>query len=116
MLNRTKLTAAVTLALLAAPAIPAVAFPIGKKKAEPIADYRKPSAAQNALIDKAITREAVIIKTLKDRTPIVETYIQNMKSDPVMGQAPESDVHFLGRVNFGKVINDTTFLRRLKAR
>ncbi|HLI77034.1 MAG TPA: hypothetical protein VKV02_08815 [Acidobacteriaceae bacterium] len=110
MFNRTKLTAAVTLALLAAPAIPAVAFPIGKKKADPAtSDYRKPSAAQNALIDKAITREAVIIKTLKERTPIVETYIQNMKSDPVMGQAPESDVHFLGRVNFGKVINDTSF-------
>ena len=109
MYNRTKLTAAVTLALLAAPAIPAVAFPLGKKKAEPIADYRKPSAAQNALIDKAITREAVIIKTLKERTPIVETYIQNMKTDPVMGQTPESDVHFLGRVNFGKVINDTSF-------
>ena len=109
MFNRTKLTAAVTLALLAAPAIPAVAFPIGKKKPAPIADYRKPSAAQNALIDKAITREAVIIKTLKERTPIVETYIQNMKSDPVMGQTPESDVHFLGRVNFGKVINDTSY-------
>ncbi len=115
MLNRTKLTAAVTLAVLAAPAIPAVAFPIGKKKPEPIADYRKPSAAQNALIDKAITREAVIIKTLKDRTPIVETYLQNMKSDPVMGQAPESDVHFLGRVNFGRVINDTSFAEGSKA-
>jgi hypothetical protein len=111
MLNRTKLTAAVTLALLSAPAVPAVAFPLGggKKKAEAASDYRKPSAAQNALIDKAITREAVVIKTLKDRTPIVETYIQNMKSDPVMGQSPESDVHFLGRVNFGKVINDTSF-------
>ncbi len=109
MFNRTKLTAAVTLALLAAPAIPAVAFPIGKKKAEPANDYHKPTAAQNALIDKSIAREAVIIKALKERTPIVETYIQNMKSDPVMGQAPESDVHFLGRVNFGKVINDTSF-------
>ena len=109
MFNRTKLTAAVTLAVLAAPAIPAAAFPIGQKKAEPVADYRKPSAAQNALIDKAITREALIIKSLKERTPIVETYLQNMKSDPVMGQVPESDVHFLGRVNFGKVINDTSF-------
>ncbi len=109
MLTRTKLTAAVTLALLALPALPAGAFPIGKKKAGPASDYRKPTAAQNALIDKAITREAAIVKTLKDRTPIVETYIQNMKSDPVMGQTPESDVHFLGRVNFGKVINDVTF-------
>ena len=109
MFNRTKITAAVTLALLAAPALQAGAFPLGKKKAEPTTDYRKPTAAQNALIDKAITREAVVVKTLKERTPIVETYIQNMKTDTVMGQTPESDVHFLGRVNFGKVINDNSF-------
>ena len=95
MNNRTKLTAVVTLALLAAPALPAVAFPLGKKKVNTY-DYRKPNAAQNALIDKAIVREAVIVKTLKERTPIVETYIQNMRPDPVMGQVPESDVAFPG--------------------
>ncbi len=109
MINRTKLTAVVTLALLAAPALPAVAFPLGKKKVETVADYRKPNAAQNVLIDKSIAREAVIVKTLKARTPIVETYIQNMRTDAVMGQTPESDVHFLGRVNFGRVIGDNTY-------
>ena len=115
MMNRTKLTAYVTLALLAAPAMPAVAFPLGKKKVEPIADYRKPNAAQNALIDKSIAREAVIVKTLKARTPIVETYIQNMRTDAVMGQTPESDVHFLGRVNFSKVIGDSSYAQGEKA-
>lgn len=109
MINRTKLTAAVTLAVLSAPALPAAAFPLGKKKPEVIADYRKPNAAQNALIDKSIAREAVIVKTLRARTPIVETYIQNMHTDAVMGQIPESDVHFLGRVNFGRVIGDSTY-------
>ncbi len=109
-INRTKLTAAVTLALLAAPALPALAFPLGKKKVDSnFVDYRKPNAAQNQLIDKSITREAAIVKTLKERTPIVETYLQNMRADKVMGQTPESDVHFLGRVNFGKVINDTSY-------
>ena len=106
---RRKLTTAVALALVAAPALPSAAFPIGKKKVEENLDYRKPTAAQNALIDKAITREAVIVKALKERTPLVETYIQNMRPDPALGQVPESDVHFLGRVNFGRVINDTTY-------
>ena len=115
MMNRTKLTSAVTLALLAAPALPAVAFPLGKKKVAAVADYRKPNAAQNALIDKSIVREAVIVKTLKERTPIVETYIQNMRTDAVMGQSPESDVHFLGRVNFGRVIGDNTYAQGEKA-
>lgn len=109
-INRTKLTTAVTLALLAVPVLPAMAFPLGKKKADSnFVDYRKPNAAQNQLIDKSITRETAIVKTLKERTPIVETYLQNMRADKVMGQVPESDVHFLGRVNFGHVIGDTTY-------
>ena len=107
---RTRLTAAATVLLLAAPAVSAYAFPIGKKKPVKVStDYRKPNAAQNALIDKAIAREAVVIKTVKDREPLVETYIQNMRPDAVMGQVPDSDQHFLGRVDFGKVINDSSY-------
>jgi hypothetical protein len=106
---RTKSTAALTLALLAASALPAAAFPIGKKKNDPAKDARKLTPAQSALVDKAIVREAVVIKSLKERVPIVETYIQNMKPDPVMGQVPETDVHYLGRVDFGKVINDEAY-------
>ena len=104
---RTKLTTAVTLSLLAAACIPASAFP--KKKAQPFQDGRKLTPAQSALVDKAITREALVVKTVREKTPIVETYIQNMRPDPVMGQAPESDLHFLGRVDFGKVINDQSY-------
>jgi len=107
-MNRTKLTATVTLALLVASALPAVAFASDKKK-DQLADARKLTPAQNALIDKAIAREAVIIKVLKERVPLVETYIQNMRPDPVMGQVPDSDVHFLARVDFGRVIGQTAF-------
>ena len=57
----------------------------------------------------------MIVKTLKQRTPIVETYIQNMHTDAVMGQSPESDVHFLGRVNFGRVIGDNNYAQGEKA-
>ena len=79
---RTNLSAALTLTLLATSALPAAAFPFGKKKVtDDSAITRKPTAAQNALIDKAIVREAVIIKELKTRVPLVETYIQNMKPD-----------------------------------
>ncbi|MDE1162713.1 MAG: hypothetical protein PW792_12300 [Acidobacteriaceae bacterium] len=109
MILRTKLTAAATLLLLAMPAVTASAFPLGKKKPSVSQDLHKPNAAQNALIDKAIARETVVVKTLKDRAPIVETYIQNMRPDPIMSQVPDSDQHFLGRVDFGKVINDTNY-------
>jgi len=80
----------------------------GKKKKEQ-QPARKLTAAQSALIDKSIVREAEVIKVVKERTPLVETYIQNMKPDPVLVQVPESDQHFLGRVDFGKVINDDEY-------
>ncbi len=106
-------TAALLMALFVATTLP---IPAGasilhpkKKQDEDIASDRKPSAAQNALIDKAIVREKVVIKTVKDRAPLVETYIQNMRPDPVLGQVPESDQHFLARVAFKNVIGDTSY-------
>jgi hypothetical protein len=108
---RTKFTAAATLTLLAASALPAAAaFPFGHKP-DPNKDARKLTPEQSALVDKSIVREAAIIKGLKERVPIVETYIQNMRPDPIMGQVPESDVHMLGRVDFGKVINDEAYAK-----
>ncbi|HEY5381523.1 MAG TPA: hypothetical protein VIJ65_04660 [Acidobacteriaceae bacterium] len=106
-----RLTTALTAALMVATVLPASAASVfhNKKKSEPFADARKLTPAQNALIDKAIVREAAVIKSLKQRSPIVETYIQNMRPDPVMGQVPDSDVHFLARVNFGKIITDTGY-------
>ena len=100
---RTKLTPFVTLALLVATALPSAAFPFGSKK-KPDPYVRKLTPAQSALVDKSIVREAVVVKTLKDRLPLVETYIQRMKPDPVMGQSPETDLHMLGRVNFVKAM------------
>jgi hypothetical protein len=81
----------------------------GKKKDTGMVPGRKLTPAQNALIDKSILREKEVIKIVKERAPLVETYIQNMKPDPVMLQIPESDQHFLGRVDFKKVINDTPY-------
>ena len=107
----TRLTTALTAALVAATALPAFAAFGNKKKAESAYETRKLTPAQSALIDKSIAREQVVIKTLRERAPIVETYIQNMRPDPVMGQIPDSDVHFLARVNFGKVIGDNGYIQ-----
>jgi hypothetical protein len=109
---RTKLTTALSLTLLAASALPAsAAFPIGKKKPDADKDVRKLTPEQSALIDKAVVREAAVIKSVKERVPLVETYIQNMRPDPIMFQVPDSDWHGLARVDFGKVINDETFAK-----
>src|SRR5580700_4530755 len=107
----TKLTAAFAITLLAASALPAAAaFPLGKKPKKD-EDVRKLTPEQSALIDKAVVREAAVVKSVKERVPLVETYLQNMRPDPIMFQVPESDLHMLGRVDFGKVINDEAFAK-----
>jgi len=112
MISRTRSIAGATLALLIATTLPALAGAavFGKKKADQdTMPGRKLTPAQNALIDKAIVREKEVIKVVKERAPLVETYIQNMKPDPVLLQIPESDQHFLARVDFNKVINDDEY-------
>ena len=113
MISRSKPTAGATLlALVLAATFPAMAGAsiFGKKKVEQdTLPGRKLTPAQNALIDKAIVREKEVIKTVKERAPLIETYIQNMKPDPVLLQVPVSDEHHLARVDFSKVINDDLY-------
>lgn len=112
MIFRKQSTAGLLLAAIVATTLPAAAIGlphIGKKKKEDVLPTRKLTAGQSALIDKAIGREKEVIKTVKDRAPLVETYIQNMRPDPVLGQVPDSDQHFLGRVEFSKIIGDQAY-------
>ena len=116
MTSRNQIVAGLTLALLFATALPGrAAIPFFGSKKKEVPPGKKLTAAQSALIDKALLREKEVIKVVKERAPLVETYIQNMKPDPVMRQVPDSDEHFLGRVEFGKVIGDDQFKAGPKA-
>jgi hypothetical protein len=64
---------------------------------------------QAALVEKAIGREKVLIKSIQERTPLVETYIQNTRPDNKLYQVPISDVYMLSRVDFGKGFFDQTY-------
>ena len=110
MIAKKQTIAGLSLALLASTALPVQAHAsiFGSKKKDENAG-KKLTPGQSALIDKSIAREKQVIKVVRERAPLVETYIQNMKPDPVMRQVPESDEHFLGRVEFGKVIGDTQY-------
>lgn len=70
---------------------------------------RKLTASQSALIDKAIAQEKVITRSVRDRAPLVETYTQFMKPDPVLGLIPSSDEHSLARVNFDKIVSGNSY-------
>jgi hypothetical protein len=51
------------------------------------------------VVDRALEREQALIKLLEDRTPLIETYLQNLKPDPQLGPVPMEDHYFLGRLD-----------------
>ena len=51
------------------------------------------------VVDRAIEREQNLIKLLGERTPLIETYLQNLQNDPAAGPVPVADHYFLGRLD-----------------
>lgn len=57
---------------------------------------------QAALVQKSIGQEKILIKAIQQRTPLVETYIQDTKPDVKLWQVPIGDQYTLSRVDFGE--------------
>jgi len=57
---------------------------------------------QGALVQKAIAAEKITIKSIQQHSPLVQTYIQNMKGDAKLYAIPVSDQYMLQRVDFAK--------------
>jgi hypothetical protein len=79
-----------------------------------------PSTTMDWVVDRAVEREHALMEMLKTRTPLVETYLQNLKFDPQVGPAPVQDHYFLGRMDLGESLDrrdylskDTSFESRL---
>lgn len=62
------------------------------------------------VVDRVIWREKDLIKFLSKRTPVVETYLQNLTQDPQLGPVPQDDHYFLGRMDFSESIDRSDFL------
>src|SRR5260370_4796340 len=54
------------------------------------------------VIDRVITNENRANQQMKQYSPLVETYIQNLKPDKELGYIPAGDKYFLGRADFSK--------------
>ncbi len=61
------------------------------------------------LIDQASMHERTVLLALQQRAPVVETYIQDYKPDTLLSAVPTEDHYFLGRVDFGRVIEDNRY-------
>ncbi len=57
---------------------------------------------QAAMVEKALTREKVLLRSIQQRAPLVETYIQDTRPDLKLYQVPVEDHYMLSRVDFGK--------------
>lgn len=64
------------------------------------------------VVNLFIEREHALIKALSNRTPIVETYLQNLTFDPVLGAVPSADHYFLGRMDMGETVDRKDYLKQ----
>ena len=67
-------------------------------------------ASFDQVIDKVVEREHFFTAQMHHLHPLVETYIQNLKSDKELGMVPASDQYFLGRIDLSEGTEDRSFL------
>ncbi|MHB8640454.1 MAG: hypothetical protein ACYDBL_11730, partial [Candidatus Acidiferrales bacterium] len=63
------------------------------------------------ITDRIIAREHQEVAMLRHYSPIVETYIQDMKWDPKLGAVPAKDHYYLGVAELDKGVVDRSMLR-----
>src|SRR5271154_7589977 len=71
---------------------------------------------QAALVQKAVDREKATVKQIQKSTPVVQTYIQNMRPDPKLQAVPVSDEYIVARVDFGKTFSANPYETKTKSK
>jgi len=79
------------------------------KKEPKFEPARQLTPEQAALVQRAIAQEKVLIRNIQQRTPLVETYIQDTKPDVKLYEVPIADHYMLSRVDFGKTFFDKAY-------
>jgi hypothetical protein len=86
------------------------------------ADQTQPQAGSSTVpvttvdqaIDRIIAREHDEMATIRRFTPLIETYIQDMKPDASMGAIPMKDHYYLGQAELAKGVVDNNMLTGAK--
>ena len=77
--------------------------------AAPVASSPK---TMEQVVDRTIQREHALMGLLRNRTPLVETYLQNLKRDPELGATPKDDRYFLGRLDLAANVERRDYLSK----
>ena len=89
---------------IAAPASKAQGMPAPPKaEAQP--------TTMDQVVDRFVLRERGLVKMLETRTPVVETYLQNLQLDPALGPVPKDDRYFLGRMDLSESIDRKDYIK-----
>jgi hypothetical protein len=84
--------------------------PASQAKKDPRAPAGLPlTPQQQRLVQQAIAREKVVIRQIQKSTPVVQSYIQDLRPDQKLYQVPVSDQYMIGRVDFGKAFSDAQY-------
>ena len=81
-----------------------------------------PPASFNDVMDRVIEKEHLFVAQMRHLRPMVETYLQDLKSDSNGNAVPVKDQYFLGRLDMSDGPEDTSFVgqpgfgRRMAAR
>jgi hypothetical protein len=62
------------------------------------------------VVDRVVQQEQAFMDSLSNYNPLVETYIQEMRSDKELGLVPERDQYFLSKADFSNGIRDRVFI------
>jgi hypothetical protein len=85
--------------------------------AQPAAQpFQGPPTTMDQVVDRVVWREKELVKFLAPRTPLVETYLQNLMQDPQLGPIPQDDHYFLGRMDLSESIDRSDFLKEEKGK
>ena len=96
-----------------APAAAAAAQPATAQSSAPppVPSVLPQPTTMDQVVDRFIEREHGLMKMLTNRTPVVETYLQNLTADPQLGPIPSADHYFLGRMDMGESVDRKDYLK-----
>src|SRR6267143_2565950 len=92
-----------------APQVPSPA-PAANAQPEPPQAGPQPTT-MDQVVDRFVLREKGLVKMLQTRTPVVETYLQNLALDPALGPVPQDDRYFLGRMDLSSTIDRKDYIK-----
>jgi len=103
-------------AQMSAPAAtPATAQPAATQpaaNAQPVPPQAGPQpTTMDQVVDRFVLREKGLITMLQTRTPVIETYLQNLTLDPALGPVPQNDKYFLGRMDLSTSIDRKDYIK-----